>query len=219
MLLKRLFFAFCVASLLLASGLAHASIQVGDKIYFTDGPGSPGGEFGVYMVGTTAPRLFTTFCVETNEYLDFSTEGFNVVGITKEAVLGGTGGGSPDPLSAESAWLYSQFNHGTLLGYDGSAAKANALQQAIWYFENESEGVNNDYVTLAIAASDADKAAALARVFVLNLTWATSRSGHEEGEYAQDVLYEVPEPMSLAVWGGLGLFGLVGLAVRRRVAS
>ena len=58
------------------------------------------------------------------------------------AKQGGTGGPYPDPLSPESAYLYSLWLDGT----DGvntivhSDTTANALQRAIWYNEGESLG-------------------------------------------------------------------------------
>ena len=42
-----------------------------------------------------------------------------------------------DPLSSQTAWLYSQLRAGTLEGYDGSENAANAFQWAVWALEDE----------------------------------------------------------------------------------
>src|SRR5690606_12853492 len=99
--------------------VAEASLQVGDRIRFTDKEGTQnGGEFGVHLKDSPNPymggngesaELFRTFCLERNEYLDFSSSGFVIDSISKEAVNGGTGGPNPDPISAETAWLYYNF--------------------------------------------------------------------------------------------------------------
>jgi hypothetical protein len=83
---------------------------------------------------------FQTFCVEHDEFVTpGTTYNFNV---STAADNGGVNTNSGDPLGCRTAYLYTQFWNGTLSDYDyelgsGRAASATALQQAIWYLENE----------------------------------------------------------------------------------
>ena len=79
--------------------------------------------------------------------------------ISLEAVDGGSGGGSPDPISRETAFLFQNFAYGTLgnfVTFDAtSAADSAKLQQAIWALEQEIDPstnqtyADNEYVVKA----------------------------------------------------------------------
>ena len=208
-----------VAVLVAVPAVATAALQAGDDIRFINLNGSPGGEFGVAKLSAPSTQLFVTFCVERNEYLDFSVKGFNVDSISTAAEKGGVGGGSPDPLSDYTAWLYYQFATGGLAvdGYDSSATEANLLQNAIWKFEDEPSNISGvplvvsgdpdaKYYNLALTTSTAaERALAADSVRVVNISWLTSRSGRMAGDLGQSVLMVIPEPTTIVVWSALGL--------------
>ena len=87
---------------------------------------------------------YISFCMELNEPIGQST--YNAV-VSDAADFGGIGGGSPDPLDPRSAYLYTQFIHGTLpaklaafsgdkFTY-GEGESGIAMQQALWVIEEE----------------------------------------------------------------------------------
>lgn len=160
---------------------------------------------------------FQTFCLEMNEYI---LEGSSYVGsLGPEANLGG-GGPNPDPVSQGTGWLYSQFasdNWQAGLTYDYTSARSNAaaLQEAIWFLEQEisSYSGTNIYINAAILrfgtignamgghASDFG-------VSALNLT-------DSAGNRKQDQLHYAPVPdggTTLMLLGG----ALIGLGALRR---
>lgn len=166
---------------------------------------------------------FQTFCLEANEGL--SGQPFLAV-LNTAAVLGGKGGGSPDPLSIGAAWLYKQFAEGHLAGYDytpgpGREAKARALQETIWWLEDEQTTLPGDltfynlviakFGSVAAAKQDYTTVNPNYRVAVINL-WGKDDQGNWTVP-KQDMLVYLPDGgVTLVLLGS----GLVGLAMLRR---
>jgi hypothetical protein len=176
---------------------------------------------------------FQSFCLEMNEYLHPFSNTYNA-SISDAAVSGGVGGATAgaDAISLGTAYLYSAFAQGTLTGYFTAANRkdsAAALQQAIWWLEDEltlATPTTNTFLALLTSGTDplfANLSAAKANadgaygVRVLNLT--TTSNGP-----AQDQLYfagiieaaSVPDGGTTVALLGLGLVGLA--AVRRYLA-
>jgi hypothetical protein len=200
---------------------AGTDVSVGDRIRFFDREGTTGGgEFGVAKHPNFGDELFRTFCVQTSEFMDFNADGFIVTGVSDHSVLGGVS------LSSGAAYLYWKFRQGNLPDYvytPGTSAhitEANKLQKAIWYFQGQSGGANNSYVTLATDAMNAGGTTdewvgkGIGNVRIMNLTWATTRSGFNAGDDAQDQLVLVPTPTGITA--GAGLLAAIGVYSKRR---
>ena len=179
-----------------------------------------GGEFGAALDGAPSPSFYT-FCLEKNEAIQLGTPYGYSTG--NAAVGGGIGGGSPDPISEGTAWLFTRFGAGTLANYDFDvssvaarllrAAAAVRLQNAIWSLEDEQGPDLGNVFIAAVVAQFGSFAAAQADyagngVAVLNPSLASSG--------VQSVLrLTTPVPDSGMSLGLLGL-GLAAVGVARR---
>jgi hypothetical protein len=224
-----------VFTLGLLAAPAHADgieLSVGDRIRLYNGVGdNPGGEFDAKLQKLSGSSwiatglTWQTFCLETDEY--FSSGGLQkVVGISDTAYGGGSNTNSGDPISLETAWLFTQFYNGTLVGLDSDgdlvdgdyldahAANATHLQEAIWYLEEETAyGDYNKYAKLAEDAVLNGGWNSIGNVRVMNLERQLANGSWVQ---AQDQLFmysqPVPEPGTWALFG----MGLAGLALHRR---
>jgi hypothetical protein len=181
---------------------------------------------------------YITFCLERNEYIYPSggIAGPYAVVIADSAVAGGVGGasGGQDPLSDATKWLFQQYSLGTLdtavsgFSYNSNSA-ADALQNAIWYLENEiTTALSGLYGNLVTAAQSATYNASLGAVRVAQL-WQgyNSTTGEGTGTKYQDQLVfipapivptvaPVPEPSSVLAWSMFAMCGYGASLWRRR---
>ena len=183
-------------ALALPNTFRNDQISAGNTIVFSAGPnlGTEGGEYNVDRVDPAAnvvpaSQTFVTFCVEMDEPLDFHTDGFIVDAVSTRAVEGGYEDppGAFDELDARTAYMYTMFRKGLLVGYDDSTpamgvVSADALQEAIYGVEDEIDytsptepgalsPLSVSFIVQAETAIGLGEWEGLGSVRVLNLVW------------------------------------------------
>jgi hypothetical protein len=169
---------------------------------------------------TDFPGSFQTFCVEVGEYIYPNTT-FDV-SISQASIYTGK------PLTQGAAWLYHQFQCGTLAGYDYTRQNKQTvqdLQDAIWLFmgitvaeikaEDPNYNPNNQFVIAGGVHGGFLLNNGQIPVGVLNM-WAAGHYG--DPAYArQDQLVCVPDGgLTLTLLGmGLGSLALVSRKLRK----
>lgn len=172
-----------------------------------------------------ADTSFLSFCLEVTEHLSFGSTYYTQ--IATSAANGGAGGGNPDPLSSTTALLYHEFRNmvsdasvgsvatggrfNGLLGAVLTSAETTAIQQAIWYSENEIGSISGDALAIYNWANT-NNDGSLYNVRVLRLWTGWTAQGGYSGN-SQDLLTIVPLPPAawagIASLSGIGIFGII----------
>ncbi|MBL0922130.1 MAG: hypothetical protein IBJ10_08390 [Phycisphaerales bacterium] len=231
-----------LAALAFAAGAGAAQLNIADagvgSSHNPDGTGGSGnirgGLFRVTINNTTglpassiggdivAGKVFLTFCIEIGENINFGNN-YNFA-VNVESINGGASPNNPQPLMNQTAYLYSAFRAGTLTtAFDiTSNADVNALQDAIWFFQNQlgaADVDDNANLIDGVAGNGELSAKAIAFVNEANAAgWTTIRNVRvlnvgAAGSYNnQDLIAIIPLPQGV----GLASAGLLVLGARRR---
>lgn len=192
---------------------------------FTSSIGSGyGGEFSVSFISESnlfqsqSPQVnagggaFQTFCVSNDDVLFGETYDYAI----SDLVITNFPGRESHPLSAQTAYLFSQFHNGNLSGYDytagaGRVESAFALQLTLWRFEDalfpddpfpEQSQRWYEEANTAVAPGGSWYGKKNGNVCVLNLS-------QRETVYQSVLAYQTPEPSLLILfWIGILLLML-----------
>jgi hypothetical protein len=166
---------------------------------------------GAVTGGPGAGTTFASFCVEKLEEINLNVNAY-VGGVTTATTNGSAYATSSDPLSSQTAWLFTQYSSGL---YGNSSTVNGSMQNAIWFLEGEINqttlSLDSDAQTF-VTSANASNFSGVGNVRVMNLYSNVGRTA-----FAQDqlvMLAPVPEPETYAMLlAGLGVMGAV---VRRR---
>jgi len=207
---RRAIQTIVVFGVLLGAREAYAdNVAVGDVLHLLGSDGNIwGGAFEIDNLATGPGVDFKTFCVQLHQDVDY--DNLFVVGAISEFADDDDG---PDPISPETAWIFSSYRHGALSGFT-----SDEIQAAIWMLEGDWTLADGIAVFGAAIIGDPEALIALAESNV-NTGWVNDgvrviNLFTLDGRKAQDqlTLSEVPEPGTLLLVGS----GAAALVKRRR---
>jgi len=207
---RRVIQTIVVFCLLLGGRQAFADpVAVGDVLHVLGSDSNIwGGAFDVDNTSNGPGVDFQTFCVQMFEDIDY--DNLFVVGAISDFADDEDGA---DPLSLETAWIFSGYRHGSL-----SAFTSDEIQAAIWMLEGDWTLADGIAVFGAAIIGDPN---ALIHLAETNVAAGWVNDGVRvinlftlDGQKAQDqlTLSEVPEPGTLLLVGG----GVAAFIKRRR---
>lgn len=209
----------CVLAVAALAGAAQADLMRLDTGAYSFGNG---GEFNATILtgpvvgdSVSGTPYFETFCLEKSE--NFHPGNVYSFDIGTSAVGGGAGGSvnGADPLDSRTAYLYAAFIDGLLPGYDYTnslgqrQAHGGALQNAIWYLEEEVGTLDTPLAVAFFNFASAGANLGLGDVRVMNLY--TLNNAGERVEAQSQLIKIVPAPGAIVALGMAGL-----LSARRR---
>lgn len=169
---------------------------------------SNGGPFRVDNLETAAANDLITFCMERDETIWYGQE--YVADLSTIAQRGGVNTNDGDPLDPLTAYLFTNFYHGTNGGNTWSTAD---LQEVIWFIEEEFDTHLLSPGALVLKGlAETNSNGSLYDVRVMNLKDLA-------GNHGQSMLTVVPEPATVVLWGICGVCGLLVVRRRRRAAQ
>ena len=208
--MRRAIQTIVVFGVLLGAREAYAdNVAVGDVLHLLGSDGNIWvGAFEIDNLATGPGVDFKTFCVQLHQDVDY--DNLFVVGAISEFADDDDG---PDPISPETAWIFSSYRHGALSGFT-----SDEIQAAIWMLEGDWTLADGIAVFGAAIIGDPEALIALAESNV-NTGWVNDgvrviNLFTLDGRKAQDqlTLSEVPEPGTLLLVGS----GAAALMKRRR---
>ena len=196
---------------------AQAGPMTGDTVKVSAGNygTTSGGEFTLTTDGKGGKNVFTTFCLEYDEYISYRGT-YYVDTVSEYATLGGGGAvNGMDKLSDASKWVYWNYLKGTFGFSDRAADK---VQLAIWHLEDEVWSRYSRVVDRFVGSSFFQSILTQTNyeidgtVKVLNLV---DRHGNHMQSQIFASTQPVPEPGTMLLFGS-GMAGMALVSRRRR---